>query len=476
MSSTGGSGGITCDTHYYFNESARVCVECPNGSDSTAPATAAAGYSIDSCCRPGFGWHHRLHTCIELMSSRLVSYGALSGGLNNQLLGFGELVQIASDTNATLCWPLVNLEFNTNNWRTFDGLFDMNATRECVYREFGVKMASRNPNDEDYRVCQWMISRSNGNDDGISTLYDTNGLTYHNISPPSLLHVTSAELISSIQPWTFWPPDLIPQTNQVYIDHYNKGKRIMDLASPLLIWLFREFRDEVPIHEDNIPLISRGCFHPTNRLKDIGYQIVDGIKRAAASLTTNYNTTNTTNNTTTNSSTSTSASPSTSIGLHLRMESDLPCASSTDWIVKRMCLPSELSLPCNTSVCYIATGLLPSAYLSTVMSPPYGCLLAITKWDLINATDVTHLLREEAAVVDLIPMMHTDYFMGCARSTYTNAAWALRLAAAAGNASITNNLAYNMHGLDRHRVGDPRCYPGNVRWIEQQHLSVDCAD
>jgi hypothetical protein len=368
----------------------------------------------------------------------------------HRLFGFGELVQIASATNATLCWPLVNLVAGSNNWRTFDGLFDMDATRECVARQFGVKMASRNPYDEDYRVCQWMISRSNGNDDGISTLRDTNNMTFHNIAAPSLLRVTSAELITSIQHWDFWPLDRIPQTNQPYIDQYRNGKRIMDLGAPILIWLISEFPDEVPLHEDNVPLISHGCFHPAKRLKVIGDQIVDGIKQAAAPLVAN---------TTLHNSTLPSI-PSTIIGLHLRMERDLPCASSTDWIVERMCSPSQLSLPCRTSVCYIATGLLPSEYLHSLTSPSYGCQLAITKWDLLNATHARDLLREEAAVVDLIPMMHADYFMGCGRSTYTNAAWALRLAAHDGNASITNNLAYNMHGFNRRRAGDPFCYPG----------------
>jgi hypothetical protein len=101
----------------------------------------------------------------------------------------------------------------------------------------------------------------------------------------------------------------------------------------------------------------------------------------------------------------------------------------------------------------VATGLKPSEYASK-----YRCARVVTKWDYINESILEPLKREERAMIDMLVTPDVpDHFIGCARSTFTMAVWALRMA----RSSSLTNLAYNMNGMGKHKPGElPRCYAG----------------
>jgi hypothetical protein len=43
------------------------------------------------------------------------------------------MIELAVLLNATLCWPMVNLEgYNSHTWKLFDALFDTDATETTI--------------------------------------------------------------------------------------------------------------------------------------------------------------------------------------------------------------------------------------------------------------------------------------------------------------------------------------------------------
>lgn len=419
-----------------INATTTPVVPPPAPAVPSVPSPSEPSAPVDGGDCPTGVWVASKNKCVEPMSKRIIMTPQLTGGLNNQVFAMGELVRMAAETNATLCWPLVNLKAYSSNWRRFDALFDVDATEQCIRREFGVRMASRADDDEDNLVCNWMIS--NGREEGVAD----GPFGRHHVTQPSIMGMTPTELVQSVQMFHHWPPPI--PTRDTYMAAYGRGVRIIELYFPLVAWLLREFENEVPRHEHNIPFVEHGCFIPATRLRTIGDQLTTAMLAAAA------------------------AHNQITIGVHLRWELDMRCAPDIQWIADRMCQSHQLALPCQKALCLVATGLETHEYEHQFSA----CARIATKWDFINGSLIEPLLREERAIIDLIATSATQLFFGCARSTFTIAIWALRLAQ---SPSLTN-LAYNMNGLNRGAPADPRCYAGNIRWIQQNGLHTDCGD
>jgi hypothetical protein len=176
--------------------------------------------------------------------------------------------------------------------------------------------------------------------------------------------------------------------------------------------------------------------------------------------------------------------PTTVIGIHLRIESDIGnrCGNVTT-IVDRLC--HQLELPCNTSICIVATGSSRREYEQYL-----PCKRILTKdesWTTKNeVSPLLSLSREEAAMIDLWTVTRAHIVTGCTVSTMSLTAYSLhapRLEEWRHHnnpliSSIATSITINETGAFYY---DPiaGCTTDTQLWINNHHLTekgISCSN
>jgi hypothetical protein len=162
------------------------------------------------------------------------------------------------------------------------------------------------------------------------------------------------------------------------------------------------------------------------------------------------------------------------IGLHLRIESDMPpdvCGNVTS-IVNRLC--HDLQIGCQQSICIVATGAPRWEYADDL-----PCQRILTKdevWHALYPVEkIPQLEREESAMIDLWTVTRVHVFAGCAYSTMSIGAMTLHQQQLDQWRNDVMNSRRDRGEVHYGRTWTPTCVPQTKLWMQQHQITnVSC--
>jgi hypothetical protein len=140
-------------------------------------------------------------------------------------------------------------------------------------QQFGVRMASRDMDDEDAQICQWLMTRGSVGDGVV--LHRPHHYPAYPV-PLSIVGMTQQQLESSVRSFIYWPPPIVT-LEQFRAAYILLVYILWRLVSLLFVGYYVNFLMKYH-HEHNIPLIERGCMIAAPRLVALAQEIITSIR------------------------------------------------------------------------------------------------------------------------------------------------------------------------------------------------------
>jgi len=366
----------------------------------------------------------------------------LRAGLVNQCAGQQELIYVAQQLNAVMCWPWVYLEgiehsMDTQHQRPFEALYDREHFRKKVLELYGVTMAWK---QADIEFCDYSrMINTNKDSGGIRGGYPASTCANGGWRPAGLTcqQLEAANLIKLF--------DETPQDLNAYRAAYQSGTRMIHL--PRIFWQWMN-------HDPNHPLwiLKQNILRPSPRWQPYVDKINDYYDRNR--IPNSY-----------------------VIGIHLRLEDDMgaptyPCSDMRGFLDR---IRDQLKVHFHGATCIVGTGLRRCEFEHQL-----PCGRVLTKHQAFGWKDpFPELDREEAAVLDLWTVStRVHLFVGCGASSFSIAAaylhqgalpvWQQQITAETGNALdvVERDTGEVIWGWNVFQG----CFYGNAKWIQDHNL------